>query len=310
MIGDDRAEQGLQEQGITVKTDIEIAQSVKLKPIQHLAAELGLTEDEIIPYGRHIAKVPLGLMDRLRDRPDGKLILVTASTPPAKGAGKTTTTIGLGQALARIGRKAIVCVREPSLGPCMGMKGGATGGGYAQVLPMEEINLHFTGDLHAVTMAHNLLAAVVDNHLHQQSELSLHPRRVVWKRVMDMNDRSLRHIILGLLDQGANGVMRESGFEITAASEVMAILCLSESLKDLKERLWSDYRRLRCLAAADHGPRLEDSRCHGGPVEERHQPESGPDDGGHARFRAWGALRQHRPRLQLPGRHTDGPEAR
>ena len=220
-----------------MKTDIEIAQSVKLKPIQLLAAELGLTEDEIIPYGKHIAKVPLGLLDRLKDRPDGKLILVTASTPPAQGAGKTTTTIGLGQAFARLGRRAIVCVREPSLGPCMGMKGGATGGGYAQVLPMEEINLHFTGDLHAVTMAHNLLAAVVDNHLHQHSEPSIHPRHVVWKRVLDMNDRSLRHIIVGLLDQGANGVMRESGFEITAASEVMAILCLSDGLKDLKERL-------------------------------------------------------------------------
>jgi formate--tetrahydrofolate ligase len=220
-----------------VKSDLEIAHSIELQPIQAIADRLGLGNDEWIPYGRHVAKVTLEVLDRLAERPDGKLILVTAMTPPPKGAGKTTTTIGLSQALVRTGRKAIVAIREPSLGPCMGMKGGAAGGGYSQVLPMEDINLHFTGDLHAVTMAHNLCAAVVDNHLHHHSAPEIHPRKVVWKRVLDMNDRSLRHVIVGLLEEGANGVMREGGFEITAASEVMAILCLSSSLADLKQRL-------------------------------------------------------------------------
>lgn len=220
-----------------MKTDLEIAHSIALRPIQEVAENLGLTGDELVPYGRHIAKVPLGVMDRIGHREDGKLVLVTAMTPPPKGAGKTTTTIGLSQALVRCGHRAIVAIREPSLGPCMGMKGGAAGGGYSQVLPMEDINLHFTGDLHAVTMAHNLCAAAVDNHLHHRSSPEIHSRRVVWKRVLDMNDRSLRHVILGLLDEGANGVMREAGFEITAASEVMAILCLADSLADLKQRL-------------------------------------------------------------------------
>ena len=220
-----------------MKTDLEIAHSIPLRPIQEIAENLGLTSDELIPYGRHIAKVPLGVMERIGQREDGKLVLVTAMTPPPKGAGKTTTTIGLSQALVRCGQRAIVAIREPSLGPCMGMKGGAAGGGYSQVLPMEDINLHFTGDLHAVTMAHNLCAATVDNHLHHRCSPEIHPRRVVWKRVLDMNDRSLRHVILGLMDEGANGVMREAGFEITAASEVMAILCLSSNLADLKQRL-------------------------------------------------------------------------
>jgi formate--tetrahydrofolate ligase len=221
----------------SVKSDIEIAQSIQLKPIREIARGVQLTEDDLIPHGHHIAKVPLSIMSRLDDRPEGKLILVTAMTPPAKGAGKTTTTIGLGQALARIGQSAMIAIREPSLGPCMGMKGGAAGGGYAQVLPMEDINLHFTGDLHAVTMAHNLCAAVVDNHLHHGGKPEIHPRRVGFRRVIDMNDRSLRHTIVGLLDQGINGVMREDGFQITAASEVMAILCLADSLTDLKKRI-------------------------------------------------------------------------
>ena len=220
-----------------MKSDIEIAQSIELKPIGAIARDLGLNEDELVPYGRYVAKVPLGLMDRLADRPAGRLILVTASTPPPKGAGKTTCTIGLAQALARTGRTAMVAIREPSVGPCMGMKGGAAGGGYSQVLPMEDINLHFTGDLHAVTMAHNLCAAVVDNHLHQNAAPEIHPRKVVWKRVIDMNDRSLRHIVIGMMDQGIHGVMREDSFEITAASEIMAILCLADSLSDLKRRI-------------------------------------------------------------------------
>ena len=223
--------------GAQVKTDIEIAQGASLRPIREIAARVGLTDDELILQGQHIAKVSLGVMRRLAELPDGKLILVTAMTPPPQGAGKTTTTIGLGQALSKLGHRAMIAIREPSLGPCMGMKGGAAGGGYSQVLPMEEINLHFTGDLHAVTMAHNLCAALVDNHLHHRATPEMDARKVVWRRVIDMNDRSLRHIIVGLLDQGINGVMREDGFEITAASEVMAILCLADSLRDLKKRI-------------------------------------------------------------------------
>ena len=220
-----------------MRSDIEIAREARLRPIAEVAAGLGLTADELHLYGPYMAKVPLGVMDRLAERPDGKLILVTAMTPTKHGEGKTTTTIGLTQALARLGQRAVAAIREPSLGPCMGLKGGAAGGGYAQVLPMEEINLHFTGDLHAVTAAHNLLAAVVDNHLHQGSEPQIHPRKVLWKRVIDMNDRALRSILIGLEGGGANGVMREDGFEITAASEIMAIWGLASDLMDLKARM-------------------------------------------------------------------------
>lgn len=221
-----------------MKSDISIDQETPLRPILELAAEAGLAPEDLVPYGHYIAKLSATVLDPLRDKPDGKLILVTAMTPPKKGAGKTTTTIGLTQALNRLpGTRAVAAIREPSLGPCMGMKGGAAGGGYSQVLPMEDINLHFTGDIHAVTMAHNLCSAMLDNHLHQQAEPEIHPRRVVWKRVIDMNDRSLRNIVIGLLDGGINGVMREDGFEITAASEIMAILCLADGMADLKERL-------------------------------------------------------------------------
>lgn len=220
-----------------MRSDIEIAREARLRPIVEIAAGLGLTAEEVHLYGPYMAKVPLGVMDRLAERPDGKLILVTAMTPTKHGEGKTTTTIGLTQALARLGQGAVAAIREPSLGPCMGLKGGAAGGGYAQVLPMEEINLHFTGDLHAVTAAHNLLAAVVDNHLHQGSEPQIHPRKVLWKRVIDMNDRALRNILIGLEGGGANGVMREDGFEITAASEIMAIWGLASDLMDLKARM-------------------------------------------------------------------------
>jgi formate--tetrahydrofolate ligase len=220
-----------------MRSDIEIAREARLRPIAEVAAGLGLTADELHAYGPYMAKVPLGVMERLAERPDGKLILVTAMTPTKHGEGKTTTTIGLTQALARLGQRAVAAIREPSLGPCMGLKGGAAGGGYAQVLPMEEINLHFTGDLHAVTAAHNLLAAVVDNHLHQGNEPEIHPRKVLWKRVIDMNDRALRSILIGLEGGGANGVMREDGFDITAASEIMAIWGLASDLMDLKARM-------------------------------------------------------------------------
>lgn len=218
-------------------SDIEIAQKSVMKPIGDIAASIGLTENDLIPYGRYIAKVPLGIMERYADTPDAGLILVTAMTPTSLGEGKTTNTIGLGQALAKLGKRTMIAIREPSLGPCMGVKGGAAGGGYSQVLPMEDINLHFTGDIHAVTTAHNLLSSVVDNHLHQKNEPEINPRQVVWKRTIDMNDRSLRSMIIGLEDRGINGVMREDGFEITAASEIMAILCLSRDLMDLKEKI-------------------------------------------------------------------------
>jgi len=220
-----------------IKSDIEIAQETEARPIKQIAESIGLNGEDIIPFGKYIAKIPLGIMDRLGENPDGRLILVTAMSPTSMGEGKTTTTIGLGQALRQIGKKAMMAIREPSLGPCMGLKGGAAGGGYSQVLPMEDINLHFTGDLHAISTAHNLLAAVVDNHLHQNCTPEINPRNIVWKRVIDMNDRTLRSIILGLEDQGRNGVMREDGFDITAASEIMAILCLSNNLKELKERI-------------------------------------------------------------------------
>ncbi len=220
-----------------MRPDIDIAREAAPRPIADIAAGLGLKADELHAYGPYMAKVPLAVMERLAERPDGRLILVTAMTPTKHGEGKTTTTIGLTQALARLGKRAMAAIREPSLGPCMGLKGGAAGGGYSQVLPMEEINLHFTGDLHAVTAAHNLLAALVDNHLHQGNKPEIHPRKVLWKRVIDMNDRSLRSILLGLEGAGANGVMREDGFEITAASEIMAIWGLSSDLMDLKARM-------------------------------------------------------------------------
>lgn len=220
-----------------LKTDIEIAHEAQIRPIIDVASTVGLNSDELVPYGHYIAKLPVSMPKRFDERPEGKLILVTAMTPTPKGEGKTTTTIGLGQALGAIGKKVMIAIREPSLGPCFGVKGGAAGGGYSQVLPMEAINLHFTGDIHAVTMSHNLLSAVIDNHLHHKREPRLNPRKITWKRVIDMNDRSLRSIIVGIQGQGANGVMREEGFEITAASEVMAVLCLATDLKDLRERL-------------------------------------------------------------------------
>jgi len=217
-------------------TDIEIAQQSKMKPIKEVAAMLGIDEDELEYYGKYKAKVSPQLWERVKNNRDGKLILVTAVNPTPAGEGKTTTTVGLGQAMHKIGKKAVIALREPSLGPVMGVKGGAAGGGYSQVVPMEDINLHFTGDMHAITAANNLLSAAIDNHLQQGNALNIDPRQIVWKRVMDMNDRALRNIIVGLGGK-ANGVPREDGFMITVASEVMAILCLATDLMDLKERL-------------------------------------------------------------------------
>lgn len=217
-------------------SDIEIAQKAHMLPITEVAAKLGIGEEDIELYGRYKAKLSMDLIKRVQDKPDGKLILVTAITPTPAGEGKSTTTVGLAQGLAKIGQKVIVALREPSLGPCMGIKGGAAGGGYSQVVPMEDINLHFTGDFHAITSAHMLLAAMLDNHIQQGNALNIDPRRIVWKRVVDMNDRELRNIVVGLGGK-AHGVPRQDGFDITVASEVMAILCLANGLHDLKERL-------------------------------------------------------------------------
>ena len=220
----------------TVPADIDIARAAKMLPIERIAEKLGITAEDCEHYGKVKAKISLDLYKRLKDTKPGKLILVTAITPTPAGEGKTTTTIGLTDALNRLGKKATVCIREPSLGPCFGIKGGAAGGGYSQVVPMEDINLHFTGDFHAITTAHNLLSACIDNHITHGNTLRIDPTRVVWKRVLDMNDRALRHIIVAL-GGSANGQPREAGFDITVASEVMAIFCLSESLAELKERL-------------------------------------------------------------------------
>lgn len=229
------------------KSDIEIARAASKRPIQEIGAKLGIDSDDLLPYGHDKAKVSQRLIDSVQDRPDGKLILVTAINPTPAGEGKTTTTVGLGDGLNAIGKKAAVCIREASLGPCFGMKGGAAGGGYAQVVPMEDMNLHFTGDFHAITSAHNLLSAMIDNHIYWGNALEIDIRRVAWRRVLDMNDRALRQITASL-GGVANGFPREAGFDITVASEVMAILCLARNLDDLQKRLGDiivAYRRDR-----------------------------------------------------------------
>src|SRR6478609_6908061 len=243
------------------KTDWEIAQAATLRPIIDVARDrLGIPADQVEPYGHYKAKIGMDFVkDALANKPDGKLILVTAISPTPAGEGKTTTTVGLGDALNRIGKKAIICLREPSLGPVFGMKGGAAGGGYAQVVPMEDINLHFTGDFNAIALANNLLAAVLDNHINHGNELGFDVRRITWKRVLDMNDRALREIVVAL-GGPANGFPREDGFDIVVASEVMAIFCLSTSIKDLKERLG----KIVCGYTRDQKPILaKDLKCHG-----------------------------------------------
>ncbi|MHA1599953.1 MAG: formate--tetrahydrofolate ligase, partial [Alphaproteobacteria bacterium] len=218
------------------KSDIEIAREATMRPIGEIADKLDIPADALMQFGPHKAKVSFDFINSLADKPDGKLILVTAITPTPAGEGKTTTTVGLGDGLNRIGKKAVMCLREPSLGPCFGMKGGAAGGGYAQVVPMEDINLHFTGDFHAIGVAHNLLSALIDNHIYWGNELGFDTRRVAWRRVVDMNDRALRSIV-NSLGGVSNGFSREDGFDITVASEVMAIFCLANDLKDLEDRL-------------------------------------------------------------------------
>jgi formate--tetrahydrofolate ligase len=221
---------------MAAKSDIEIAQAAHVKPIQEIAAGLGIPTESLVPYGHDKAKITADFIDAKKNDADGKLILVTAVSPTPAGEGKTTTTVGLGDALNRIGKKALICLREPSLGPCFGMKGGAAGGGYAQVVPMTDINLHFTGDFHAIGAANNLLAALIDNHMHWENQLNIDPRQVTWRRVVDMNDRALRSVTTGL-GGFHNGVVREAGFDITVASEIMAIFCLATDIKDLETRL-------------------------------------------------------------------------
>ncbi|MBQ7479186.1 MAG: formate--tetrahydrofolate ligase, partial [Selenomonadaceae bacterium] len=219
-----------------MKTDVEIAQDARMRHIREIAAKLDIPEDELEFYGKYKAKITLDTWERVKDRPNAKLVLVTAINPTPAGEGKTTTSVGLADAFCKQGKKVAVALREPSLGPCFGLKGGAAGGGYAQVVPMEDINLHFTGDFHAITTAHNLLAAVIDNHIQQGNALDIDVRRVVWKRVLDLNDRALRQVVVGL-GGTAHGVPRETGFDITVASEMMAILCLANDLEDMKRRL-------------------------------------------------------------------------
>ena len=219
-----------------MKSDIEIAREAKLKPIREIAASLNIPEDDLEYYGKYKCKLSQEYLNSIKGRPDGKLILVTAINPTPAGEGKTTTTVGLGQAMAKIGKNAIIALREPSLGPCFGVKGGAAGGGMAQVVPMDELNLHFTGDFHAITSANNLLAAMIDNHIHQGNELNIDTRQIVWKRCLDMNDRALRNIVVGIGNK-ADGFVREDHFVITVASEIMAILCLTTGMEDLKKRL-------------------------------------------------------------------------
>ena len=219
-----------------MKSDIEIAQLAKIQTITEIAKKIGIEEDDLELYGKYKAKLSSSLKDKLKNKKDGKLVLVTAINPTPAGEGKTTTTVGLGQALWKLGKKSIIALREPSLGPCMGVKGGAAGGGYSQVIPMEDINLHFTGDIHAITIAHNLLSAMIDNHIQHGNQLNIDNRQITWKRVIDMNDRVLRGIIVGLGGQ-KNGVPREDGFMISVASELMALLCLANDLQDLKLRL-------------------------------------------------------------------------
>lgn len=228
-------------------SDIEIARAAPIRPITEIGERLGIPTDALLPYGHYKAKIDLSYIHALQDKPDGNLVLITGINPTPAGEGKTTTSVGLGDALNRLGHKAAVCLREPSLGPCFGMKGGAAGGGHAQVIPMEDINLHFTGDIHAIGVANNLLAALIDNHIHWGNELDIDPRCIHWRRVMDMNDRALRQIVCGL--GASNGVVREDGFDITVASEIMAILCLADDLQDLRQRLG------RIVVAETHGGR-------------------------------------------------------
>ena len=292
------------------QSDIEIAQAATMRPIGEIAAKLGIPDAALSPYGRFKAKVGLDYVDSLKSRPNGKLILVTAITPTPAGEGKTTTTVGLGDALNHIGKKAIICLREPSLGPSFGQKGGAAGGGYAQVVPMEDINLHFTGDFHAIGAANNLLAAMVDNHIYWGNELGIDSRRVTWRRGLDMNDRALRQITSSL-GGVANGFPREDGFDIVVASEVMAIFCLSNDLHDLQRRL---ANIIVGQTRAREPVRAGDIKAAGAMalllLKDADRAQPGADAGEQPGLYPWRPVRQHRAWLQLGDRHQDGAEAR
>ena len=285
------------------KTDIEIAQEASLQPINAIAASLGIPDDAVENYGRYKAKLDL---HALKDLPEkGKLILVTAITPTPAGEGKTTTSVGLTDGLRKIGKNAVVALREPSLGPVFGVKGGAAGGGYAQVVPMEDINLHFTGDFHAIGAANNLLAAMLDNHIQQGNALGIDPKQITWKRAVDMNDRQLRHIVDGLGGK-AQGVPREDGFDITVASEIMAVLCLAADLMDLKARL----ARIIVGYTYDGKPvTAHDLKAEGAMTALLKDAIKRPDAGGDSRFYSRRSLCQHRPWLQLRLRHPHGSQA-
>ena len=292
------------------KSDIEISQAAKMRPIIDVAADkLGIPAEYVLPYGHYKAKISLDYIASLADRPDGKLILVTAITPTPAGEGKTTTTVGLGDALNDIGEKALVCVREPSLGPCFGVKGGAAGGGYAQVVPMEDINLHFTGDFHAIGAANNLLAALIDNHVYWGNKLDIDTRRVTWRRAVDMNDRALREIVTSL-GGAANGYPREAGFDITVASEVMAIFCLATDLADLQRRLGKiqigQTRDKKAVTASD----LSAVGLDGGAAQGCARAQSGADAREQPGLHPWRSVRQHRAWLQFGDRHQGGAQAR
>ncbi len=278
--------------------DLEIARAAKLRPIAEIADRLGIPADALEPYGRHKAKIGLDFIKDAEGRKDGALVLVTGISPTPAGEGKTTTTVGLGDALNRIGKRAAICLREPSLGPSFGMKGGAAGGGHAQVVPMDQINLHFTGDFHAITSANNLLAAMIDNSIYWGNSLGIDARRISWRRCLDMNDRALRSIV-GSLGGVANGFPREDGFDITVASEVMAVFCLAKDLADLQARLGQDDRRAKARRHECHGCRHEGRRRDVGAAEGRDGAEPGADAGGLARAGAWRPVRQHRAWLQL-----------
>ena len=286
------------------KSDIEIAQECKMLPITEIAAKAGIDDEYLEQYGKYKAKIDYKLL-KDSDRKDGKLILVTAMNPTPAGEGKTTTTIGLADGLQKLGKKVMVALREPSLGPVFGIKGGAAGGGYAQVVPMEDINLHFTGDFHAIGAANNLLAAMIDNHIYQGNELNIDPRKITWRRCVDMNDRQLRFVVDGLGGR-VNGTPREDGYDITVASEIMAVLCLGEALQD-HHRL---HIRKSQRAEARHGRRPERAGRNGCAPQGRIKAQPRADAGACARDRSRRSLRQYRARMQLRHRHEDGSETR
>jgi formate--tetrahydrofolate ligase len=287
-------------------SDIDIAQKAKLKPISEIAATVGLSDDDIEHYGKYKAKVTFEAISRLKNNKNGKLILVTAISPTPAGEGKTTTTVGLGQALNVIGKKTIICLREPSLGPVFGVKGGAAGGGYAQVVPMEDINLHFTGDLHAITAANNLVAAIIDNHIYQGNKLGINPQKITWRRCMDMNDRALREIIINVVP--ANGAIRNDHFDISVASEIMAILCLSNSLSELKHQNRKSGRRPNPRQTACYHKGSGCRWCCGHPPQRCPQTQLGPNPGKYSCLYSRRTLCQHCPWLQLHYGHQTGTQ--